>query len=106
MVNYPDLGNLSENATIGDFMAFPNNVYPYFWVWLIGALWFIITLTLYFSEKEKIGKTNILSSMGVSSLACLFLSTMGTLLGIISLEIMIYILVFCLLIIVVWIFSD
>ncbi len=106
MVNYPDLGDLSENATIGDFMAFPNSAYPYFWVWIIGALWLIISFSIYFSEKERIGKSNVLSAMAVSSFACILLSTIGTLLGIISLEIMIYILIFGLLIIVVWFFSD
>ena len=106
MVNYPDLGNLSGNATIGDFMAFPNSVYPYFWAWIIGGIWLIISLSLYFSQKEETGKTNLLSSLAVSSFACILLSAMGTVLGIISLEIMIYILIFCLLIIVVWFFSD
>lgn len=106
MVNYPDLGNLSENATIGDFMAYPNSVYPYFWVWIIGAIWLIISLAMYFSEKERVGKSNLLSAMAVSSFACILLSVIGTLFGIISLEIMIYILVFGLLIIVVWFFSD
>ncbi len=106
MVNYPDLGNLSENATIGDLMAFPNSAYPYFWVWLIGAIWLILALTMYFSEKERIGKTSFLSSLAVSSFACIILSGIGTLFGIFSLENMIYILVFGLLIIVVWFFSD
>ena len=106
MVNYPDLSNLSENATIGDFMAFPNSAYPFFWAWIIGALWVIIALTIYYEEKERIGSTNILVALAVSSFACILLSAIGTLLGIISLEIMIYILIFGLLIIVVWIFSS
>ena len=106
MVNYPDLGNLSENATIGDFMAYPNSVYPYFWIWIIGAIWLIISITLYFKEKERVGKTNILSAMAIASFACIFLSVLGTLFGIISTEMMIYILVFGALIIVIWFFSD
>ncbi len=106
MVNYPDLGDLSENATIGDLMAFPNSVYPYYWAWIIGAIWIIITLSIYFTEKERVGKTNILSALAVSSFACILLSTLGTLFGIISLEIMIYVLILGLLLIVVWFFSD
>ncbi len=106
MVSYPDLSNLSENATIGDFLAFPNNAYPFFWAWIIGAIWLIIAFTLYFREKEDLGKTNILSSLAVSSFACMLLSVIGTLVGIISLEVMIYILVFGFLIIAVWFFSD
>ena len=106
MVNYADLGNLSENATIGDFMAFPNNAYAYFWAWIIGAIWIIIAMTIYFNEKERVGKADIFSALAVSSFACIILSALGTLLGVISNTIMIYILVFGLLIIVVWIFAS
>ncbi len=106
MVNYADLGNLSENATIGELMALPNNAYPYFWAWIIGGIWLIMALSMYFSQKEKIGKTNFLSPLAISSFACIILSAIGTLVGIISLEIMIYVLVFGLLIIVVYFFSD
>lgn len=106
MVNYPDLSSLPDNSTIGDFMAFPNIVYPYFWVWIIGALWLIIASTLYFTEKERVGKDDLLSSLAVSSFACMVLSVFGTLLGIISLPIMIYILVFGFMIIIIWFFSS
>ena len=106
MVSYPDLGNLSTNSTIGDLMAFPNASYPYFWAWIFVGLWFIITSTLYFKEKERLGKQKLLSAMSVSCLVILMLSTIGSILGIISLEIMTYILVLSFLIIGIWFFST
>lgn len=106
MVQFTDLSNLSQNATIGDFMAFPNASYPYFWAWIIGAIWVIITLTLFFTEKDKIGKAEILSNLAISSFACIVLSIFGTLLGIIENEIMIRILVLGIVFIVVWLFSS
>ena len=87
-------------------MGFPNSAYPPFWAWIIGALWIIITLTIFFEEKDRVGKANILSGMAVSSLVCIVLSVFGTLLGVIDLPIMIYILVFGILIIIVWFFSQ
>lgn len=106
MTNFPDLSNLSTNPSVGNVLSLPNNSYPYFWLWIMGGLWLIISFTLYFKEKEKKGFGNILSSLGVASLAIIVLSTVGTMIGIITLNIMIYILVFCLLIIGVWIFSN
>lgn len=106
MVDFPELSDISINGTIGDFMTFPNSIYPYFWAWIIGGLWLIISLTLYYKEKEKIGKGRMLSSMAVSSLACMILSLFGTLLGIITLNIMIYIFVFGMLMTIIWFFSK
>ena len=106
MVTFPDLSNLSSDSTIGNFLSLPNATYPYFWAWILGAIWFIISSTLYFTEKEKRTKANLLSSMAVSCFAILILSLTGTILGIVSLEIMIYILVISALIIGIWIFSN
>jgi tellurite resistance protein TehA-like permease len=106
MVDYPELSNISINGTIADFMTFPNNVYPFFWAWIIGGLWFIISMTLYFKEQEKIGKGKMLSSMSVSALACMLLSLFGTLFGIITLNIMIYVFVVGLSITLIWFFSK
>ncbi len=106
MVNFPDLSSLSNSSGIGEFLSLPNASYPYFWAWIIGGIWMIITMTLYFKEKEKKGFGNILSSMAVSCFAVLVLSLIGTIVGFISVEIMIYILVLGFAIIAVWFFSG
>lgn len=106
MVSSPDISNLPGNATIGDFFSLPNNTYPLFWGWIMGGIFLIITMTLYFKEKETAPKGNILSSMAISSLAVIFLSAIGTLVGFINLEMMIYILTFGMLIILIWFFSN
>jgi len=104
---FPDLSNLSSNSTIGNLFALPNNSYPFYWLWIMSALWLIIAFTLYFKEKERKVSGNMLSSMAVSSFAILVLSAIGTFgVGFISLQIMLYILIFNLLIIGIWIFSN
>lgn len=105
MVNYPDLSNLNNESGIGGFMSLPNSSYPYFWAWILGGLWIIMVLTMYFRDKEKIGRGRILSSMTVSAFAIILLATIGTILGIISVDIMIYVLVLGFMIIAVWWFS-
>jgi len=106
MVNYPDLSNLNSSSNIGNLLALPNASYPFFWAWILGGFWFIITSTLYFVEKEKTGRGRILASMSISSFTIITLAIIGTLFGIITLEIMIYLLVINLIIIGVWFFST
>ncbi len=106
MVTYPDLSSLNNESGIAGLMSLPNASYPYFWAWIMGGIWIIMVLTMYFKESEKLGKSKILSSMAVSSFAILFLSTIGTVLTIISVEIMVYILVLSLIVIAVWFFSS
>jgi len=104
MVRFTDLSNLTDTAGIGGLLSLPNTAYPYFWIWILGGIWIIIFLSLYFKEKERIGRGNLISSMAVSCLAILMLSLIGTIVGFITLEIMIYILVFSALIIGIWFF--
>ena len=73
---------------------------------MIFGIWTIIVSTLYFSEKEKTGRGKILSSMAVACLAIIILLVIGTILGIISIDIMIYILVSSMIIVGIWFFSG
>ena len=106
MVNYPNISSLDGTSGIAGIMALPNSSYPYFWGWILGGLWLIITLTLYFVEKEKLSKVRILSCMSVASLAIIFLAVIGTVMTIITVQIMVYILVLSMIIIAVWFFSG
>ena len=106
MVEYPDLSSLDNQSGIAGLMSLPNSSYPYFWAWIFGGIWIIMVLSMYFREVEKTGKANILSSMAVASFAILLLSTIGTVLTIISVNIMVTILVLTMLIIGIWFFSS
>ena len=106
MVTYPDLSNLSESAGIGSLLSTPNASYPYFWAWIFAGIWIITTLTLYFKEKEKRGFGNILSSMSVASFSLIILATLGSIVGFITLEIFLPLLVLCFVIIGIWFFSG
>lgn len=105
MVDYPDLSILNNQSGIGGLMALPNASYPYFWAWILGGIWAIITLTTYFVERDKEGKGRILSSMAVACLCVIFLAVIGTVVGFVSVEIMVYILVISMIVIAIWIFT-
>ncbi len=106
MVKYPDLGNLSDSAGIGELLAFPNASYPFYWGLIMIGLWIIISLTLYFREKELQAKGNLLSAMAVSAFAIIMLSAIGTLFNIITLSIFLPLLIGGFVIIAIWIFSG
>lgn len=105
-VNYPDLSDLANSSTIGDVWNLPTAAYPAFWGWIMAALFFIFTFSMYQAEKRSKGEGKMLSSMAVSALICIVLTVLGSLVGFISLEIMTYILVLGLLIIAIWFFSS
>ena len=104
MVEYPNLDNLSSG--IGGLLALPNASYPYYWALIMMGLWVIIFLTMYFKEKDLLGKGNLVSAMAVSAFAIIMLSTVGTLFNIITLEIFLPLLIGGLVIIAIWIFSS
>lgn len=106
LVDYPDLSSLNNDSGITGLLALPNASYPWFWTLIIVGIWAIITFTLYFSEKSIKGRGNMLSCASISSLSCIILSLLGSLLGILTVVTQVPIIVFCVIIIVIWIFSN
>ena len=106
MVSYPDLSTIQNNSNIGTLLALPNASYPYFWAWILAGVWFITASTLYFKEKERTGRERLLSCMSISSFAIFLLSVIGTIVGFITIDIIIYIVVLNFMIIGIWIFTD
>lgn len=106
MVSFPDFSNLGNSSDVGSILSLPNGSYPYFWAWILAGLWIIVASTLYFKDKERTGKAKLLSDLAVSSFAIIILSLIGTLVGFVSLSIMVYIVVIGLSIIAIWFFSE
>lgn len=105
MVDFPDLSSLGSNPSILDLLALPNATYPYFWVWILGGIWFIITSVSFFRDEAKLNKDQLVSSMAVASFAIMILATLGSLGGFVEQEPLVIMLVFNLIIIGVWFFS-
>lgn len=107
MVSYTDLSSLTANNTnIGEILALPNASYPSFWAWIFAGIWVIFVSTLYYKEKERIGRSRILSAMSISSFVIIVLALLGTVVGFVTLELMIKILVLGIVIIAIWFFSE
>lgn len=87
---WPGIDNLSANPDIGELLSLPTGVYPLFWGWILFGVWVIIVLTTYFAEKETRGFGRMIESLAVASIPVMILATLGSIVGFISLEVMIY----------------
>ncbi len=99
-------------TSISDWLVYPVGCDFYFYLKILIAIFGVIAWTLYKSEKKVVQKSELLSSLGVSSIGILILSLIGTLIKntadipMISVEVMLIMLSFTIPIILVWIFKK
>ncbi len=100
-----------SNSTLIDtgipgILAFPTSCDYYFYAKIMGAFFIILTLSLYFRDRERIVKADVISCLGISAIATIFVSLIGTLLQIIQSDIFIEIFVIGMIFIVIWVFKK
>lgn len=100
-------------STIGDFLTFPLSCDYYFYAKIYGALFIIFVLILYYNERNRQVKVDIISIIGVVSIGIIFLAVIGSLIqnstgtiSMISQDILVYILVFGSIFITIWFFKG
>lgn len=100
-------------STLGDLLTFPLTCDYYFWAKIYGALFIIFTFILYYAERQRVVKADIISILGVVSIAMIFLATIGSLIentsgtiAMISQDIFIYILIIGIIFISIWFFKQ
>lgn len=97
--------------TFADLLVWPTQCDFYFYVKFFLALFIILTWTLYKKEKKLRQDAEFISCLGVSSLAVLVLSLIGTLiqnsegLPMVSSPVLLYILAMTIPIVIIWIFK-
>lgn len=89
-----------------EFMQFPTTCDYYFYLKIFIGLFIIFAGTLYFNERKRLGRGELLSSMAISSLGIILLSLIGTVIGFVQTDIFIIILVAGLSFIIIWFFKD
>ena len=99
------LDPLIENSIIG-ILAYPTVCDYYFYLKFMAGLFIIITLILKAVDDEKFIKSDTLSAMGVSALAVIFLSLVGTTSGFIQRDVFIEILVAGMVFVVLWLLKK
>ncbi len=99
--------NATINEGISGILAYPTTCDYYFYSKIMAAIWIILTMILYFNEKEKdnIPKPDMISCLGISSLATIFIALAGSLLGIIQTDVFIEIFVMGMIFVAIWLFK-
>ena len=92
--------------TIVGLLSFPTSCHYYFYGEIMFAFWLIVALSLFRLDEDRFIKPDFLSASGVSAAATIFVSLMGTLLGIIPQDIFIYIFTLGMVLIAIWILKK
>ena len=98
--------NSTNFGSIQQLLQFPSLNMPAFYPLVFLALFVIITLTSYFSEKERKGEGNLLSSLAVSGIVLIILSVASQLIGLISTYTMIMILIICMIFDIIYLLNK
>ena len=99
-------------TNIGDLLVWVTICNYYIYLIIFATVFITLTLILYNKEKEDRLRSDIISCMGVSSIAILFLALIGTLIkntaGIpmVQLDIFLYIFSFSVIFILIWFFKK
>lgn len=95
------------NAGISGIMAYPNSCDYFFWLKILVGIFVILSFILYNRDRDKLQKPDMVSSMGVSALATIFLTLVLSLLpGVIQTDVFIEILVGGMVFVVIWLLKK
>lgn len=73
-----------NDTSLEGILAFPSLEMPSFWPLILFAIYIIVTLSSYFSERETERRGNLLSSLAVAGFVNVVLSGILSIIGIID----------------------
>ncbi len=98
--------------SIGDFLVWPTSCNYYIYLIVFATLFITLSLILYNKQKESQIRSDLISSMGVSSIAVLFLALIGTLIKneasipMIQQDIFLYVFAVTIVFLLIWFFKK
>ncbi len=92
---------LTDTSIVG-ILSYPTICDTQFYAKIMAAIFIILAFGLFMRDRERETKPDLISNLGVSSIAVIFLSLIGTLIGMIQQTIFIEISVIGMIFIVIW----
>ena len=98
--------------SFADWLVWPTECDYYIYLKIMAGLMVIISWGLYKAEERRVGSGDLISALGVSSIAMVVLAVIGTLIkssgeiAMIQLPILLYALAVAIPLILIWIFKD
>lgn len=99
-------------TTIGDWLVWPTDCNYYFYLIVLLTIFITLTLILYNREKEERIRSDLISCLGVSSVATTILALIGTLIKnsdnipMVQNDIFLYIFAMTIVFIMIWLFKK
>ncbi len=90
------------DTSITGILSYPTICDAQFYAKIMAAIFIILAFGLFMRDRERETKPDIISAFGVSAIATIFLTLIGTLIGFIQQTIFIEIVVVGMIFIVVW----
>lgn len=90
------------DKSITGLLSYPSICDPQFYAKIMAAIFIILAFGLFMRERQREIKPDIISALGVSALATIFLSLIGTLVGFITTTVFIEIFVIGMILVVIW----
>ena len=97
----PGIETLSDTSIVG-ILSYPTICDTQFYAKIMAAIFIILAFGLFMRDRDRETKPDMISAMGVSAIAVIFLSLIGTLIGFIQQTIFIEIFVIGMVLIVIW----
>lgn len=101
----PGIETLADTSITG-ILSYPALCDVQFWAKILAAIFVILSFGLYMRERERETKPDLISAMGVSSIAVIFLALIGTMIGFISQFIFIEVVVIGMVFIAIWMLKS
>ncbi len=98
--------------SFGDLLVWPTGCNYYFYLIVFATIFIVLTLILYNRQKESEIKGDLVSSLGVSSIAIMFMALIGTLIKnsadipMVQQDIFLYVFAFGIIFILIWFFKK
>lgn len=102
---YTGLEDLNDTG-FRSLISFPTLDFAWFWELILLAIFIILAGSTYFSEQNRTGRGNLLSSIGSAGIILIILSTLVRFLGMISKDMLVINVVLGAIFIAIWLITE
>ena len=99
------LETLIDNSITG-ILAFPTSCDYYFYAKIMFAFFVVLAFGVFKYEEDKLLRSDMISAMGVSAIATIFIALIGTMISVIQPDVFIGIFVVGIVFIVIWLLKK
>ncbi len=103
---------LGSIESVADFLVYATSCNYYFWLYVLGAIFLVVAWAIFKAEEDRKGEGEIVSALGISSIAVTSIGVIGSLIEgttgipVIQSDILLYMVAATVVFVMIWIFKD